>query len=72
MYLTEDQLAEIEAEEIVKSDAYFGARPKGADAISSRKLFSAGFERGYKAALDNTAKKDSEIKHNSTICGKIL
>lgn len=51
MQMTEDQIAEMEADELEKSDAYFGARDISNDARSSRVFFEAGFQRGYKSAM---------------------
>ena len=56
--MKEEDIAEMEAEEIYKEDAYFGARHLSYDTPNRRHTFRAGFERGYKAAMEKY-KKDS-------------
>lgn len=49
--MNEEQYAEMEANEIDKEDSYFAARQRGNDTMHNRKLFEAGFERGYKEGM---------------------
>ena len=57
MNMTEGQIAEMEEVEIDKEDSYFGARHSSYDTSDRRLVFRAGFERGYRAAIQKVVRK---------------
>jgi predicted signal transduction protein with EAL and GGDEF domain len=52
MTQTEREYAIMEANRITSSDGYFYARPQ-IDSNDRRRVFEAGFERGWEAAINN-------------------
>lgn len=55
--MEEEDIAVMESEECYFEDNYFGARDIIKDNFNNRRFFQAGFERGYKSAIEQFKKE---------------